>query len=262
MRIIRALGILSMGALLFLTACAAPAGSTANTPAANSAAMDMSPAPAQATGATFTTSNLIVTPDTAKPGDTVMVGVTVTNTGTQQGMYTVMVKDHDGTTLGTKDVTLAGGAKQDVTLQVSIKTAGTHMVMVDKLYHNLLIQNTAAGTPPAQTMPGMQTPTPPAQTTAPATATGFTVTALDTDPQMPDTGENITVSFKVTNSSGKSGTYHAEVKIDGTVVATKDITLGAMETQAVNIPAKAPFKEGTFTLSVGDQSLKLLVMVM
>ncbi len=151
MQTIRALKVLSMGILFFLIGCGGtPIGSPpATTPAVNpTPAVDMAPAPAQtATAASFTTSNLTVTPDKAKPGDMVMVGVTVANTGTQQGTYSVVARDHEGTLLGTKDVTLAGGAKENVTLYVTMNATGTYMIMIDMLYQNLVIQDAAAATP-------------------------------------------------------------------------------------------------------------------
>ncbi len=251
--------MLSMGALLFVAACGGASGGTppATTTATNTG-NGAGATPAQTGAAAFTTSNLTVTPDTAKPGDRIMVGVTVTNTGTEQGTYTVTVKDHDGTVLGTKDVTLAGGGKEDISLHISVSTAGAHMVMIDKLWHNLTIQAAAANT---STPPPTQTTTPPPTTTPPAAGAGFAVSGLDVSPGMPDVGEAVVVSFKVTNN-GQAGTYHAEVKIDGTSVATQDIPLAAGETKVVNVPAKAPAKEGSFTFSVGDQSLKITVMAM
>ena len=162
MRIIKTIAVLLIGASIFLAACGGTSGGSpqATPPAANTTpavnptpATVTTPAPT-VTAASFTTSNLTVTPDKAKPGDRVMVGVMVTNPGTQQGTYTVMVKDHDGTLLGTKDVTLAGGAKEDVTLHISINTTGTHMVMIGILYKNLVIQEAAPDpTQPVATQP-------------------------------------------------------------------------------------------------------------
>ena len=268
MRIINTIAVLSMGAMLLLTACG---GTSSGSPQATTPettppeAMNMTPAPAQtATAASFATSNLTVSPNKAMAGERVMVGVTVTNTGTQQGTYSVVVKDHDGKLLGTKDVTLAGGAKEEVTLHISINTTGTHMVMVDKLYRNLMIQDTTATMPTMPTMPMMppaqNTTPPPTQPTPAGTTGGFAVSALVLEPSMPEVGDDIIVSFKVTNNSGKAGTYHAEVKIDGTVAAAQDVTLGVGETQVVNIGLKAPIKEGTYTFSVGDQSIKEHIM--
>jgi uncharacterized protein YfaS (alpha-2-macroglobulin family) len=254
MRSMKVIWILLIAASFFVTACGSPSsGATGATGPAGGG--DVATSPAQSTSA-FVTSELTVTPDSANPGDRVMVGVTVANAGTQPGTYTVTVKDHDGTVLGTKDVTLDGGAKQDVTLHISINTAGTHMVMVDNLWHNLVISKAAAA-PAGATVPAQTTQAPP-----PAAAGGFVITGLGVDPDMPDVGENIIISFNLANNSGKADTYHAEVKIDGTTVATKDITLAAGASQLVNISTKAPTKEGKFTVTVGDKSTPITVMMM
>ena len=241
MRITRILRVIILtGTLLTLTACApAPA-----TPPASTQVPPATPA------AGFTTSNLTVTPDKAKPGDRVMVGVTVTNNGAEQGTYTVVVKLHDGTVVGTKDVTLAGGAKENVTLHVSMNSTGTHMIMVDKLFRDLVVQDTA--TPPNQ-------PPPP----PPATGqTGFVLSNLGLDPEMPDVGEDVTVSVKVTNTGGQQGTYKVVVKVNDVIAGTQDVSLAAGASQIVNVHIKAPNKEGTFTITVGDQTGKMIVMGM
>lgn len=232
--------------------------------------------------AKFTTSNLTVAPNTAKPGEKVTVGVVVKNTGGQEGTYTVMVKDHDGSIIGMQDVTLAGGANKHVTIQIALNKPGMHMVMIEDLEGNLEIEGAAANTtapmptghvmppaqpPPTQPVPPPQQPPmqgmPPAQPPpAPPTAAGFTVSGLGVEPEMPDPSDNITVVFTVKNNGTQAATYRAEVKINGQIVATRDIALAAGETKAVNIPAKAPDKEGTFTVAVGDQTSKMTVMAM
>ena len=243
MRIIRTALFLLVGGLFFLVACGTPADETSPT---------ATQAPTATSTAGFTTSNLTVTPDTAKPGERVMVGVTVTNNGAEQGSYTVVVKLHDGTVVETKDVTLAGGAKENVTLHVAMNTTGTHMIMIDKLYQNLLIQDAAVTTPPNQSPP------PPPVTGQ----TGFVLSNMGLDPEMPDVGEDVTVSVKVTNTGGQQGTYKVVVKLDDVIAGTQDVNLAAGASQVVNVHIKAPSKEGTFTVTVGNQKRSMIVMGM
>ncbi|MDO8716800.1 MAG: CARDB domain-containing protein [Dehalococcoidales bacterium] len=157
--------IMLIGALLTLMACA-PASAT---PTASTPTPAPSPTPTATPTVGFTTSNLTVTPNTVKTGEPATVGVTVTNNGEDQGTYTVVVKLHDGTTVGTKDVTLAGGARQNITLDISLNSAGTHMIMVDKLARNLVVQATAASAPTQPTPPPTQPTPPPTQPTPPPT---------------------------------------------------------------------------------------------
>lgn len=221
------------------------------------------PAPAAA-AASFTVSNLTVTPNTAKPGDRVMVGVTVTNTGSQAGTYSVVVKDHDGSIIGMQDVTVDGGANKNVTLHVVFEKAGAHMVMVENLEANVAVEDAMAMPPtqPVTTPPTQPVTTPPTQPPPATGQTGFTVLKVEVDPTMPDLGEDCILAVTLKNNGAQQGTYKIEVKIDGNTVATKDITLAAGETKNENVPFKAPTKEGNFKVSVGDQTVGMSVMAM
>ncbi len=253
MRITRIMVIMLIGALLTLIACA-PASATPPTSA---------PTPTATPTASFTTSNLTVTPNTVKTGEPATVGVTVTNNGGEQGAYTVVVKLHDGTIVGTKDVTLAGGAKQNITLDISLNSAGTHMIMVDKLTRSLIVQASAVTTPtPTPPAPTPPAPTPPAPT--PPTATGpaaFTIAEMGMDPGMPEPGDNVTVSVKVTNIGGQQGTYKVVLKVDDVTIKTQDVTLAGGASQVVNLTIIAG-KLGTYTIKIGELTCTMEVMAM
>ena len=66
------------------------------------------------------------------PGYNVTVSVKVTNTGGQQGTYTVVVKV-DGTTVTTQDVTLAGGTSKVVNLTIVAGKVGTYTISIGPL---------------------------------------------------------------------------------------------------------------------------------
>lgn len=72
----------------------------------------------------------------AEPGDNVTVVVKVTNTGGQPGTYTVVLKV-DGTTIKTQDVTLAGGASQQVNLPITADKIGTYTISIGQLTRKL-----------------------------------------------------------------------------------------------------------------------------
>lgn len=118
MRIARIFIVLLMGESFILGACA---GQT-KTP----------PVPPTTGPAAFTTSNLSVVPQVIRPGEDADISVTVTNTGGETGTYTVVVKVN-GATARTKDVTLAGGASERVTLSIPLWLDGTHEITIDQL---------------------------------------------------------------------------------------------------------------------------------
>lgn len=101
--------------------------------------------------AAFTTSGLTVTPAAVKPGETATINVTVTNTGELRGTYTATMKI-DGTVVGTQDVTLAGGASQQVTFTTSKSAAGNYVVTIDTLTATIVVQTpvTTPTTPPTE----------------------------------------------------------------------------------------------------------------
>ncbi len=67
------------------------------------------------------------------------ISVVVTNTGDLSGSYKVNLKV-DNAIIATKDVTLAGGAKQEVTFATIRDIAGTYAVNVDSLSAKFIVR--------------------------------------------------------------------------------------------------------------------------
>ena len=220
------------------------------------AASAPTPAAPSTTSAAFTTSNLTVTPDSVKPGETAMVGVTVTNTGGEQGTYTVMVKLHDGTIVGMQDVTLAGGSSKNVPISISLNSAGTHMIMVDDLSRNLVVQASAAMTP------ATTTPTP---GTGPAAFTdgAFTISDLTIIPKLAMPTDKVEIAVMVKNNGGPSGTYKLVLKIQDNKTRmedtkTQDVTLAGGASKKVAFAISAG-EDGTYTIKIGELTGTLTV---
>ena len=89
--------------------------------------------------AKFVTSNLRVTPLRVEPKDVATVTVTVRNTGGEGGTYKVVMKVN-GESSATKDVTLAGGASQDVTFPYSNEKLGDYEITIDALNIKLIVE--------------------------------------------------------------------------------------------------------------------------
>ena len=84
------------------------------------------------TVATFTTSNLNITPTEVNPGGEVSISVLLTNTGGESAS-SIVALNIDGALEDTQQVTLAGGESQVVTFTTSQEVTGTHQVNVNGL---------------------------------------------------------------------------------------------------------------------------------
>jgi len=87
---------------------------------------------------------------------------------------------------------------------------------------------------------------PPVVSTTPA---AFTVTNLSISPTEAKVEETVTISFDVNNSGGSSGTHITALKINGTELATKSLTLSAGESQMVSFTV-AKESTGIYTVEV------------
>lgn len=239
--------VLLGGQLLVSSACASQATTTppAKTPEKGPAA--------------FTTSGLRITPSRAKPGETVMVDFTLINTGDQPGTYTAELKV-DGSVVQTKDIILYGGVSQMVTLIMSVNSVGTHVIMIDNLVGNLVVQNAVT---PAPTQPAV-TPPP----TSPVFVSNVILSDLKIEPQMPKPGQRVVVTFNVTNTGAEQGIYTAVLRVDPetqqpgeaytTQIKSQDVTLAPSTSQQVTIEITAG-TVGTYKISVGNLSKRMVV---
>ncbi|MBA7606991.1 hypothetical protein ES703_14143 [subsurface metagenome] len=86
----------------------------------------------EAAPAAFTTTALTVSPAEVDIGESVTISVLVANTGDATGTHQVTLKI-DNVVVATKEVTLAGGASQEVTFTTAKDVAGTYAVNIDGL---------------------------------------------------------------------------------------------------------------------------------
>jgi len=115
----------------------APTTPTPTTPPAVPAPAPPEPSPAPPTtpappslAALFGVSNLLISPQTVAPEETVTITVDVTNSGEAADTYTVIL-EINGLVEGTEYVTLAAGESQQVSFTASKDTAGTYSVEVN-----------------------------------------------------------------------------------------------------------------------------------
>ncbi len=110
------------------------------------------PAPPPPKPAKFELSNLIVTPGVAKPGETVTVSATARNTGGSTGKYTVVLKI-DGAEQDKRELTLAAGASEKVSFNISRTTPKTYQVLMNELAAAFTVQAVAPSAPTSPSVP-------------------------------------------------------------------------------------------------------------
>jgi hypothetical protein len=94
--------------------------------------------------------------------------------------------------------------------------------------------------------PPEETPEPPPANPSPA---HFVASGLSITPPEVKTGEAVTISLNVTNDGEESGTYTVELKISGSTVDSKIVTLDGGQGQAVSFAVSAS-EAGTYDASV------------
>ena len=175
--------------------------------------------------ASFTVTDLSITPPEVISGESVDVSVIVTNTGDLTGSHEVSLKIND-VIVQTEEVTLDGGGSKTISFIVTSDTIGEYNVDISGL-------------------PGMfevKAPEPP----APAT---FTTSALTISPAEVNVEETVTISTTVTNTGDVTGTYQVTLKIDGVAVQVKQVTLDKGTSLDV-IFKTAANAAGTYTVDV------------
>jgi len=184
------------------------------------------------TAAQFTLSNLSVSPAHVGVGSTVTVQVAVNNVGELEGSTTVDLLVN-GVKEQTKTVTLAGVASTTVSFTVTKTTVGSYTVKVGDLTVSFTVVK-----PPA-----------------PA---AFTFTDLVVSPAEVKPGGEVTVSVTVKNIGELSGTYSAELKIDGLTKETKTGTLtgGASTTLTFKVSSQ---DQRIHVLQIGDATVSFTV---
>jgi hypothetical protein len=135
-----------------------------------------------------------------------------------------------GTEAATKDVTLAGGAESEVTFTLSRSTPGTYEVKLGNLSGSFKVLK------PAE----------------------FKVASLGILPNPVRVGEEATVTTIIENVGDITGTYTANMAVDGVVYETVEVALagGATETATFSLSKDLP---GNYNIQFGEQEAILRV---
>jgi hypothetical protein len=98
----------------------------------------------------------------------------------------------------------------------------------------------------------------PCAVVAPKRPAAFAVTGLEISPKELRPGDGGTVSVTVTNNGGAAGTYRVDLKVDGQVDGTRDVTLAAGASERVEFPVSRA-AAGSFAVNVEGLSGTLVV---
>ena len=205
--------------------------------------------------ASFAVADLVIAPKEVKTGEKVTISISITNTGDLEGSYKATLKVGDEV-ISSQEISLAGGANQEVAFTTAKDNAGMYTVDVDGLVGSFTVKKATQATASTPTPTPTQTPTPkpaPAQAAAPNPA-AFSLSALTISPPEVEIGGEIKVRTTVTNTGGQPGNYEVILKVDGAVVDTARVTLDAGVTQEVsfNVPGKA--EAGIYTVEVNGKA--------
>jgi len=182
--------------------------------------------------ASFSITELAITPDEVQLGESVNVNVTITNDGDMTGSYEVNLQI-DELLVQKKEVTLAGGDTGTVSFLITLNTIGEHMVNVGGL----------SGT---------------CEVRAPKVPATFVTSALTVSPDEVSVGESVSIKINVTNMGELPGTYELTLKVDGQVNDTKEITLAGQESRQVMFALSREIA-GSYVISIDDLSSMLMV---
>lgn len=149
--------------------------------------------------ATFSVSNLTITPNQVREGEPVTISAIVTNNGAESGKYSLVLRI-GGVVEGITEITLASGTSQLATSTITKDTAGDFYVEIDGLGGMFTI--------------------------IPLKPAHFTLSNLVIAPERVKQGESITISAVVTNTGEVTGSYSVVLKIKGTVEAIEEVNIG------------------------------------
>jgi len=178
--------------------------------------------------ATFSASNLRITPEQVDIGEEVTIRALITNSGDLKGSHLVELKIDD-ITVASRKVTLAGRASQEVSFTITARAAGTFRVAVNGLTGSFVVREAV--------------PPPPVKPAA------FIVSELIISPEKVNVGETVRITVTVTNVGEASGSHEVVFLIDDQKVFSREVTLAGGESTEVSFTTTGE-AAGTYTVTV------------
>jgi hypothetical protein len=166
----------------------------------------------------------------AEVGETIIVSATATNIGDESGSFSLDLFVNNEKR-ETRTVQLASGETTTEEFEVSEEAEGTYVVKVGGLTKSFEITSEAQPVKPAE----------------------FQVTELLINPSLVLADEIVGISVKVTNVGEASGSYTVNLKIDDSIIETRDVTLSGGATEVVKFEVTET-NPGTHTVEIDNQS--------
>jgi len=176
----------------------------------------------------FTLSDLVINRTQASIGEPVGISLKVTNRQSQPEEYSLTLLIN-GETKETKTGQIDGNAIISVLFEVVEQNQGTYQVTIGSLSDSFEVLPAA---PPAR----------PAE---------FEVNNLAIDPQVAEANMPVQILVNVTNIGELSGSYSAELEVNGAIADTKTVQLSGGESTTLQFTVTQSAK-GTYTVKVGN----------
>ncbi len=184
---------------------------------------------------TLSLSDLAVNRTQVQVGEAVGISLIVTNKAQESGNYSLTLSIN-GSNVQTKAGQVGGGSSANVLFEVVEQSEGTYQFRVGGLSGNFTVTSAAPPAKPAE----------------------FEVANLAVDPEITQPGEAVNVTARVTNVGELSGTYIAELKVNGQVADTNSVQLSGGETVSVAFQVTETAK-GNYTIGVGNATVVLSI---
>ncbi|MFC2065829.1 CARDB domain-containing protein [Chloroflexota bacterium] len=179
--------------------------------------------------ASFTVSELTVTPGEVNIKEKVTISVLVSNSGDLSDSYKATLKI-DNKVAETKEVTVAGHDSEKIVFTTAMDAAGTYTINVDGLTGKFVVERPSA----------------------------FTTSTLSITPAEVNVGQKVTISVVVSNTGDISGSYKVTLNINNTVEETEEITLKGRASQKVTFTTTKG-TAGTYTVNINGVTGKFVV---
>jgi len=169
----------------------------------------------------FVVENLIISPETVGIGENVTISVDVANVGENKGSKLLKL-EIDNEVVNSKSRILDPGESWRVSFIVSRDVPGVYLVRIDNLSGSFEVVVRRAR---------------------------FVVENLVINPEVVESGKNVTISVDVANIGTAEGTYIVTLKIENVVEAIENVTLDEGETENVTFTVSRD-DEGTYHVEV------------
>ncbi len=183
--------------------------------------------------AAFSIGDLTISSLEVLSGDTVTISIKITNTGGTSGSYTINLKIND-VVEQTETPFISAGLSKVVNFTVNKEKAGNYDVEVAGKYNSFTVK---------------QLPEPVA----------FSIENLNITPMKVFTGETATISIKVSNTGGTTGSYTVNLKINGIIEESKEIILDAGASKTVSFTISKD-TAGDYNIEINGQTGELKVL--